>query len=345
MKTDLTNLPIGGEVKTLDQIANGYKAYQVLAHAVEQKLFDWLENNAPASREDISSAMNLNGMFMRSYLQALVDMGMLACDDDRYRNTVMASAVLVSSSPRYQGGWLMGISAPHSKWSNLNGTLMKDAPPKGSSHAGPDREFIQALGQRSLRGELQTVAQAVRAWDGFTSARRLLDVGGGHGLYAIALCQANPGLKATVLDKPHVTEFTRENIEEYRMGEQVGVQGGDVTVDEFGSGYDIVMISHLLYKFRKDLPAIFRRAANCLNPGGLLVSNHWFCSPGCGIPDGGIVELDKSLQSFGHPLCHPEDFNASLGACGFTLVNETEVPGILGETKLHMAVKNQPASC
>ncbi len=345
MKTDLTNLPIGGEVKTLDQIANGYKAYQVLVHAVELKLFDWLEKNPQAARDDISSALNINGMFMRSYLQALMDMGMLACDDDRYRNTAMASAILVSSSPRYQGGWLKGISAQHSKWSNLSGTLMKDAPPKGSSHAGLDREFIQALGQRSLRGELQTVAQAVRAWDGFTSARRLLDVGGGHGLYSIALCQANPGLKATVLDKPHVTEFTLDNIEEYRMGDQVDVQGGDVTVDEFGSGYDIVMISHLLYKFRKDLPAIFQRAANCLNPGGLLVSNHWFCSPGCGMPDGGIVELDKSLQSFGHPLCHPEDFNASLASCGFTLVNETEVPGILGETKLHMAVKNQPASC
>jgi hypothetical protein len=55
--------------------------------------------------------------------------------------------------------------------------------------------------------------------------------------------------------------------------------------------------------------------------------------------------LDKSLQSFGHPLCHPEDFSASLGACGFTLVDETEVPGIFGETKLHMAVKNQPRSC
>jgi len=139
MKTDLTNLPIGGEVKMLDQIANGYKAYQVLAHAVELKLFDWLENNAPSTREDISSAMNLNGMFMRSYLQALMDMGMLARDDDRYRNTGTASAVLVSSSPRYQGGWLMGISAPHSKWSSLGNTLIKDASPKGSSPFNENR--------------------------------------------------------------------------------------------------------------------------------------------------------------------------------------------------------------
>jgi SAM-dependent methyltransferase len=345
MKTDLTHLPVGGEVQVLDEIANGYKAFQVLTHAVELKLFDWLEKNAPATREEISSAMNINGMFMRSYLQALADMGMLTSEDDRYRNSGAASAVLVSSSPRYQGGWLKSISAGHSKWDNLGATLMKDAPPKGTSVSGPGREFIQALGQRSLRGELQAVAHAVQAWDGFSSARRLLDVGGGHGLHAIALCQANAGLKAIVLDKPPVTDFTREYIEEYRMADQVGVQGGDVTEDDFGSGYDIVIISHLLYKFRKDLPAIFRRVAECLNPGGLLVSNHWFCSPGCGMPAGGVVELDKSLQSFGHPLCHPEDFNASLSASGFTLVNETEVPSIFGESKMHMAVKNHPASC
>jgi SAM-dependent methyltransferase len=345
MKTELTKLPVGGEVKLLDEIAGGYKAYQVLAHAVELKLFDWLEKNASATREEISTAMNINGMFMRSYLQALVDMGMVACDDDRYRNSDAASALLISSTARYQGDWLKSISAQHSKWDNLGDTLMKDTPATGAFHSGPGRDFIQALAQRSLRGELQAVARAIQAWEGFSASGRLLDVGGGHGLYAIALCQANPGLRATVFDKPHVTDFTREYIEAYQMADQVGVQGGDVTEDDFGAGYDIVIVSHLLYKFRKDLPAIFLRLAECLNPGGLLVSNHWFCSPGCGMPAGGLVELDKSLQSFGHPLCHPEEFNASLKSCGFTLAKETEVPGIFGETKLHLAVKNHPGSC
>ena len=336
------DLSVGEKVKTLDDIAQGYKAYQVLAHAVDHKLFDWLEENPAATREDIGGAMNINGMFMRSYLQALIDMDMLIQDEDRYRNASGATALLVSSSPSYQGGWFQSVAAQQSKWSKLGDTLMKDQPVPGTSRSAPGREFLQALAERSLRGEVQGVAQAVQAWDGFSGCRRLLDIGGGHGLYAIALCQAHPGLAATVFDQPQVTELTREYIEAYRMTDRIDVASGDVIADEFGSGYDIVLISHLLYKFRKDLPAIFQRVWECLNPGGLLLSNHWFCSPGCGMPDGGLVELDKSLQSFGHPLCHPEQFSASLHACGFTLADEREIPSIFGETKLHLAVKKQP---
>jgi SAM-dependent methyltransferase len=334
----LINLPVGEEVKKLDGIAEGYKTYRVLAHAVDLNLFDWLEKNPAATREDICQAVDINGMFMRSYLQALVDMGMLSCIDDRYSNSEIASALLVSSSPSYQGGWFKSVAAHQSKWNNLGKVLMKDRPSQTTSGSGPDREFIQALAQRSLRGELQAVAAAVQAWDGFPGCRRLLDIGGGHGLYAIALCQANPELTATVVDLAHVTNFTREYIEAYRMTNRIEIESGDVTKDEFGSGYDIVIISHLLYKFRKDLPGIFRRVWESLNPGGLFVSNHWFCSPGC-VPVGGVLELDKSLQSFGHPLCHPQEFNASLKACNFVLTRETEVPSIFGETKLHLAVK------
>jgi hypothetical protein len=36
---------------------------------------------------------------------------------------------------------------------------------------------------------------------------------------------------------------------------------------------------------------------------------------------------------------HPEEFNASLQACGFVLAKETAAPGMFGATKLHMRVK------
>lgn len=339
MTHQLMNLPVAGELKLLDDIAEGYKAYQVLAHAVDLGLFEWLEGNPDSTREDIGAAMNINGMFMRSYLQALVDMGLLCHGDERYRNSAAASAMLVRSSPMRQTEWFRSIAAPRSSWARLGDTLKRDRPASGTSRSGPDRDFLQALAQRSLRGELQAVTRAVRGWEGFDGSRRLLDLGGGHGLYAIALCQAQPQLTATVFDQPHVTNFTQEYIEAYQLADRVDVANGDVSVDDFGSGYDIVLISHLLYKFRKDLPAIFRRVWQALNPGGLLVSNHWFCAPGCGMPAGGLVELDKSLRSFGHPLCYPEAFNAALDACGFVLKNELAVPGMSGETTLHLAAK------
>ncbi len=47
-----------------------------------------------------------------------------------------------------------------------------------------------------------------------------------------------------------------------------------------GTGYDIVLISHLMYRFRNDMPFVFRKMHSCLKLGGLFVLNHWFCGPG-----------------------------------------------------------------
>lgn len=339
-KNDLADIKVPKGLETIDSIAEGYKAYRVLTTAINKGLFDWLEKNGESTGEEISMAMKINGMFIRSFLQALVDMGMLTHKNDRYANTAIASNFLVSSKACYQGDWLKVLSGKGSKWENLDATLIIDKPGADNFYAGPSKEFINALAQRSMRGELQAVTKAIEAWDGFPKAKRVIDIGGGHGLYAIALCQANPGLKAVVFDKPHVIPFTKEYIERYSMEGQVDVQGGDVLQDDIGKGYDIAVISHLLYKFRRDLPAIFSRVSGCLNPGGLLVTNHWFCSPGCGTAPGGLLELDKSLNSFGHPLCHPDDFSASLGKNGFEVLAVKDVPSVYGASKMYMAIKD-----
>lgn len=336
---DLSNLKVPGGIKAIDDIAAGYKAYQVLMTATRKGLFDWLEENGESTGEEISMAMKINGMFIRSFLQSLVDMGMLAHKNDRYANTGLAANFLISSKPCYQGDWLGTIAGKSSKWEDLDATLMMDKPGADNFYAGPNKEFIKALAERSMRGELQAVTKTIEAWEGFPKAKRALDIGGGHGLYAIALCQANPGLKAVVFDKPHVIPFTGEYVKRYSMEGRVGVQGGDILQDDPGKGYDIVVISHLLYKFRKDLPTIFSKVSGCLNPGGLLVANHWFCSPGCGTAPGGLQELDKSLNSFGHPLCHPDDFSASLDKCGFEVLDVKDVPSAYGASKLYMATK------
>ena len=338
-KNDLAEIKVPKGLETIDRIADGYKAYRVLTTAVNKGLFDWLEENGESTGEEISMAMKINGMFIRSFLQSLVDMGMLTHKNDRYSNTALAANFLVSSNPCYQGDWLGTISGKSSKWEDLDATLIIDKPGADNFYAGPSKEFIKALAERSMRGELQDVTKAIEGWEGFPKAKRAIDIGGGHGLYAIALCQANPGLNAVVFDKPHVIPFTGEYIKRYSMEGRVSVQGGDILQDDLGKGYDIVVISHLLYKFRKDLPAIFSRVSGCMNPGGLLVANHWFCSPGCGTAPGGLQELDKSLNSFGHPLCHPDDFSDSLEKSGFEVLDVKDVPSVYGASKLYMATK------
>jgi SAM-dependent methyltransferase len=343
-------------IESIDSIIDGYKTYQVVRAALELNLFDWLDEHGSTPREEIGRALSINGMFTRSFFQTLVELGLLAEHEETFSNTDIAASLLVKTSPVYQGDWMLNAADEHGQWASLNDTLVTTAPQNTGFFDGPSPQFLRGLGERSLRGEVQEVTKIVALWDGFRTAKKLLDIGGGHGLYAIAACQLNPDLRAVVFDKPHVIDLTREVIRSYGMEDRITVQGGDIIQDDPGSGYDIVIISHLLYKFRNDLPSIFGKVASSLKPKGVFVSNHWFCGPVCGSGSSGIRELDRSIHSFGHPLCHPEDFASGMLMKGLVVTKQTTIPSNFGVSQVHVAEKmlegsgmvpdqNEPCGC
>lgn len=334
----LMDLRPPGGLEAIDAITEGYQVYQTLIAALDLGLFEFLRKQGPSDRDQVADGIAINGMFGRSLLNALVEMGALSVEEDRYSITDMTRAFLVGDSPFYQGNRIRGVSSG-GHWDKLADSLKCGQQDMAGFNLGPSEAFIRALAEDAVRGELQAVTKAVVAWEGFQKARKLLDLGGGHGLYAIALCQENPVLSGVVLDKPHVIDTTREFIDRYGMQERLSAQGGDICADGLGSGYDIVLVSHLLYKFRKELGRIFARIGDCINPGGLLVTNHWFCRPGCAAEDSAIRELGIALHSFGHPLCHVEDFERRLGENGFKVIMTGEAPSSQGTTLFQLAVK------
>jgi hypothetical protein len=72
--------------------------------------------------------------------------------------------------------------------------------------------------------------------------RRLLDIGGGHGLCAIAFTSLNPQLEAFVFDLPRIIPITNKYIEAYRA-ERVHALPGDFYKDNLGRNYDAIFSS------------------------------------------------------------------------------------------------------
>ncbi|WP_051261698.1 class I SAM-dependent methyltransferase [Desulfovibrio inopinatus] len=336
----LKDLHVPQVVSYLEGLQNGFRAYKVMEAALDLELFELLDAEPGLDRETIAKRLGINGMFIRSFLLSLVGVGLLNEEDEKYFNSDAVQAFLVRKSPLYQGEWMSKDTGKTSSWSDLVTQLRKTEPAQYAFDQAPKTDFIRALGQRSLRGELQAVMKAVASWGGFDDARLLLDLGGGHGLYAIGLCQLNPELRGVILDKPHVVTETNRIVNDYAMAHRLHVAGVDLDTDDFGEGFDIILISHLLYKFRTDLRGFLTRVRRSLKRGGLLVSNHWFCAPGC-IPTNGLMEMEKAFMSFGHPLCHIETFQTLLAECGFELQCQKDIASTFGTSNLHVAVATE----
>ncbi|MDD2421492.1 MAG: methyltransferase [Heliobacteriaceae bacterium] len=335
----LMNRQVPGSVVMIDRILEGFKAFQVVKSAVDLNLFDWLASNGPSSLDTITTGLKINGMLIRSYLQALVELGLIDSNEGLFANTQLAATFFVRSNPSYQGDYLKNLGEDPS-WRQLGEILTQDQ--FAGLSPGPNQENFRALNQQALRGEVQAVTNAVIAWPGFAKAKSLLDLSGGHGLYAIALCEVHPDLTGRIFDQPGFIPFTRQNIAEFGLTSRLHTVAGDLKTADWGQGADLLLASHVLYQFRKDLPGIFARFYQALRPGGLLVLNHWFCSPGC-IMTNGLNELTKSLQSLGHPLCHPDRFAGLLHQAGFTPPVITDIPSIYGVSKLCLATKKTAA--
>jgi len=101
---------------------------------------------------------------------------------------------------------------------------------------------------------------------------KLLDVGGGHAAYSIALCQKYPGLSAIIFDSAQALAMGRSNIANAGLGERVKTQEGNFLVDELGTGYDLILLFNIVHGFTAEQNmAILHKIKTALNPGGKVV--------------------------------------------------------------------------
>src|SRR5690349_14964254 len=87
------------------QLGLGFWASKTLLSAVELGTFTEL-SDGPLGRDELSARLGLHPRSSRDFLDALVALGMLEREDDRYANTPATDLFLDRGKPSYVGGLL-----------------------------------------------------------------------------------------------------------------------------------------------------------------------------------------------------------------------------------------------
>ncbi|HEV7361323.1 MAG TPA: class I SAM-dependent methyltransferase, partial [Mycobacterium sp.] len=113
------------------------------------------------------------------------------------------------------------------------------------------------------------VAQAIPVPPGATD---MIDVGGSHGHYSVALCRRHSRLGSVVLDLPEAVRVAAPLLATEKMGARVVHLEADALVHDFGAeSYDVVLLSNLAHHFSAAENALlFRRLARALRPHGVF---------------------------------------------------------------------------
>jgi predicted O-methyltransferase YrrM len=150
-------------------------------------------------------------------------------------------------------------------------------------------------------------------------ARALLDVGGGPGTYTIAFLQACPHMRATLFDRPAVTEMARARLAEAGLLDRVTLAGGDFDHDELPAGHDLALVSAIIHQ---NSPAqnveLYGKVWRALVPGGRLIIRDHVMSPDRLDPrDGALFAVNMLTGTSGGNVYTFEEIGAGLTAAGF----------------------------
>jgi hypothetical protein len=106
----------------------------------------------------------------------------------------------------------------------------------------------------------------------FSSFANLLDLGGNSGGYTIAICGANPGLRATIFDLEPVRGLALERVAAAGLAGRIGFAAGSFFESGLPRGHDVLLLSSILHDWDDaDCMTILRNCYSALDAGGSIV--------------------------------------------------------------------------
>jgi len=284
MNPALTLQPSTDPAQLLRYRDRQYAAELLTAAIVHLDLFTWLKNNPNVSTEELRSHFDFSERPTDVLLTLARANELIITTDNQHSITPLAEEFLNSDSPWNLKPYYSPVQDSQITRDFL--TVLRTGKPAnwqaqeegGDWHASMldedfARDFTQIMNCRGLAFG-QKLAQALDPQ--LKDKSRLLDVGGGSGIYASTLIAAHPHLTGMVMEQAPVDAIAREEIASHGLTKKLEV----ITADMFEVDWpecDVLLFSNVLHDW--DIPEVrtlCQKASTALSKDGLLVIHEAF---------------------------------------------------------------------
>ncbi|HYO99952.1 MAG TPA: class I SAM-dependent methyltransferase, partial [Pyrinomonadaceae bacterium] len=197
--------------------------------------------------------------------------------DGGYSLTQESALFLDRRSPAYVGGIAEFLSGAHlgnafqrfTESVRKGGTVLEA---EGSMTADHPMWEDFARGMASImRPSAWQIAETVGVAE--MGECKILDVAAGHGIFGITLAERNPQAEVYAVDWQNVLRIAQQNAEAAGLGARYHLIPGSAFEVDFGTGYDLVLLTNFFHHF--DPPTcetLMRKAHAALKEGGRAVT-------------------------------------------------------------------------
>lgn len=256
----------------IDDVIGSSIKYAALVTAGKLGVFRALEGKSLTAGE-LASAISASEQGTRALADVLVTLTYLQREGGRYRLGPVAERWLGATSTHdFTPALLWGYELWNVLW-ELPEAIRAGKPAQQLWDRWVDRpeagrDFSDYMKIKSML----TLPAIIESAPIPAHARRLIDLGGSHGIHATAFCQRYPQLSATVMDLPEALANTGKTIAEAGLSDRISLRRGNFFTDPIGDGHDVILLFEIVHNHTPDEnQQLVRRAADALAPGGVLI--------------------------------------------------------------------------
>jgi predicted O-methyltransferase YrrM len=236
---------------------------------------------SPRTRNELAGDLGLAERPTVVLTTALRAMGLLTESDGRLSLTALAHEHLLPGGPFDLGDYI-GLAAQNPGVVEMVERLRTNRP---ATMAGGGTAYIYREGIVSsmdaadsarhftlaLAGRAKNIAPLLAQAADLSAATTLVDIGGGSGIYAIALLQRYPKLRALLLDRAEVVKVAEEMGREYGVADRLECRAGDMFREPLPAA-DAVLLSNILHDWDvAECRQVIALCATSLRPGGQVL--------------------------------------------------------------------------
>lgn len=263
----------------LMELAFAYAPPLIIAAAVNNNVFDSLESGGK-TLEEVGKETGASQRGLRAVMNALVGLELLKKDrQGKYSLTPESEAFLLSDKPGTHAGFF-GTITPQltEKWLRLSDIVRDGRPAVFLNQEAEGTQFFSQLVETIIP---MSYPGAQKLADHLKIAKtkndvRVLDLAAGSGIWGIALTQESPRVRVTAVDWAGMIPTTKRITEKFGVRDRFGFVEGDLLEVNFGNGYDIATLGHILHTEGKERSRqLLKKTFRALKPGGTIVIAEW----------------------------------------------------------------------
>jgi ubiquinone/menaquinone biosynthesis C-methylase UbiE len=266
-------------------------------------------------------------------MDALVGLELLKKDrKGKYSLTPESEAFLISNKPGTVAGFFSSILPQlNSRWLRLSDAVRDGRPVVAVNEETEGTEFFSQLVENIIPmsyGGAQKLADHLKV-SKTKDELRVLDLAAGSGIWGIALAEKSPRVRVAAVDWAGMIPTTKQITRKFGVSDRFEFIGGDLLEANFGNGYDIATLGHILHSEGEQRSRqLLKKTFGALKPGGTIAIAEWLVNDRRTEPTHSLMFAVQMLVNTerGDTFSFNE-IKSWLEHAGFKKVRKLEAPG------------------